>query len=64
MAAGRFDRGFRFRSLTLPDAFLDQDKPDVMYARAGLDARGIVAKVLEALGKTEVLPTIIGVAKP
>lgn len=64
VAAGRFDRGFRFRSLTLPDAFLDQDKPDVMYARAGLDARGIVAKVLEALGKTEVLPTIIGVAKP
>jgi 1-deoxy-D-xylulose-5-phosphate synthase len=61
IAAGRFDRGFRFRTLTLPDAFLDQDKPELMYARAGLDARGIVAKVLEALGKAEVLRALSGV---
>jgi 1-deoxy-D-xylulose-5-phosphate synthase len=31
--------------------FLDQDSPAAMYAKAGLDARGIVAKVFEALGR-------------
>jgi len=41
----------RFRSMVLPDAFLDHDTPNGMYARAGLDAKGIVAKVFEALGK-------------
>lgn len=41
---------FKFRSMILPDLYLDHDKPDVMLARAGLDARTIVAKVLEALG--------------
>ncbi|MBU3887571.1 1-deoxy-D-xylulose-5-phosphate synthase [Methylosinus sporium] len=41
---------FKFRSMILPDLYLDHDKPDVMLARAGLDARAIVAKVLEALG--------------
>ncbi|MCI4682598.1 1-deoxy-D-xylulose-5-phosphate synthase [Rhodoblastus acidophilus] len=48
---GLFDRGLRFRAMVLPDAFIDQDKPDAMYARAGLDANGIVAKVFEALGR-------------
>jgi len=47
--AGAFDRGLKFRSLVLPDVFLDQDKPEALYARVGLDARGIVAKVLAAL---------------
>ena len=37
--------------MVLPDTFVDQDSPTVMYARAGLDAKGIVAKVFEALGK-------------
>jgi 1-deoxy-D-xylulose-5-phosphate synthase len=50
--AGVFDRGLRFRAMVLPDTFIDHDKPDVMYARAGLDAKGIVAKVFEALGKS------------
>jgi 1-deoxy-D-xylulose-5-phosphate synthase len=45
------DRGLKVRSMVLPDVFIDQDKPEAMYARAGLDARGIVAKVLEALGR-------------
>ena len=36
--------------MTLPDVFLDHDKPDRLYAKAGLDARAIVAKALEALG--------------
>jgi 1-deoxy-D-xylulose-5-phosphate synthase len=46
-----FDRGLKFRMLVLPDCFLDQDSPTALYAKAGLDARGIVAKVFEALGK-------------
>jgi 1-deoxy-D-xylulose-5-phosphate synthase len=56
--AGAFDRGIRFRSMVLPDAFIDHDSPNAMYARAGLDARGIVAKVFEALGKTAVGGTV------
>ncbi len=55
---GRFDRGFRFRSLTLPDVFVDHDKPEKMYAEAGLDARGIVRTALAALGRGELgVPT-------
>ena len=37
--------------MVLPDQFIDQDTPAAMYATAGLDARAIVAKVFEALGK-------------
>jgi len=48
---GRLDRGLKVRSMVLPDVFLDQDRPEAMYARAGLDAEGIVAKVLDALGR-------------
>ncbi len=43
--------GLKMRSMVLPDVFIDQDKPDLLYARAGLDAKGIVTKVLEILGK-------------
>ena len=39
------------RSMVLPDEFQDHDTPAAMYARAGLDAKGIVRKVFEALGK-------------
>jgi 1-deoxy-D-xylulose-5-phosphate synthase len=48
---GVFDRGLKFRSMILPDLFIDQDSPNAMYAKAGLDAKGIVTKVFEALGK-------------
>jgi len=41
---------FKVRAITLPDLFIDQDTPAAMYAKAGLDANGIVAKVFEALG--------------
>lgn len=41
---------FKFRSMTLPDIYIEHDKQDVMLAKAGLDARAIVAKALEALG--------------
>jgi 1-deoxy-D-xylulose-5-phosphate synthase len=48
---GAFDRGLKVRSMLLPDMFIDQDSPNAMYAKAGLDAKGIVKKVFEALGK-------------
>ena len=48
---GALDRGLKVRSMVLPDMFIDQDSPAAMYAVAGLDAKGIVAKVFEALGK-------------
>ena len=49
---GMLDSGMlKARSMVLPDVFLDHDSPNAMYARAGLDAKGIVAKVFEALGK-------------
>ncbi|MFI4964488.1 MAG: 1-deoxy-D-xylulose-5-phosphate synthase [Caulobacterales bacterium] len=47
---GALDRGLKIRSLVLPDVFQDQDKPEVMYAHAGLDADGIVRGALAALG--------------
>ena len=37
--------------MVLPDLFMDQDKPDRMYAKAGLDAAGITAQVMQALGQ-------------
>ena len=49
---GMLDSGMlKARSMVLPDVFLDHDSPNAMYARAGLDAKGIVAKVFEALGR-------------
>ncbi|WP_369058916.1 1-deoxy-D-xylulose-5-phosphate synthase [Caulobacter sp. 73W] len=47
---GALDRGLKVRTLVLPDVFQDQDKPDLMYAEAGLDAAGIAAGALAALG--------------
>ena len=41
---------FRFRSMTLPDAYIDHDKHELMLAKARLDASAIVAKALETLG--------------
>jgi len=43
--------GLKVRTMVLPDIFMDQDKPDKMYAKAGLDAAGITAQVMKALGK-------------
>jgi 1-deoxy-D-xylulose-5-phosphate synthase len=48
--AGALDNGLKVRTMALPDKFLDHDKPDRMYAAAGLDAKGIVAKAVAALG--------------
>ena len=51
---GALDRGLKVRTLTLPDVFQDQDKPEVMYAQAGLDAEGIMRGALSALGAEQV----------
>ncbi|WP_099865605.1 1-deoxy-D-xylulose-5-phosphate synthase [Pararhizobium haloflavum] len=48
--AGLLDNGLKMRSLTMPDIFMDQAKPEAMYAKAGLDRRGIVDTVFAALG--------------
>ena len=48
---GLLDQGLRIRCMMLPDRFIDHDSPAAMYAAAGLDAKAIVAKVFEALGK-------------
>jgi 1-deoxy-D-xylulose-5-phosphate synthase len=48
---GALDRGLKIRSMVLPDIFIDHDSPAAMYAKAGLDAKGIVKKVFEALGR-------------
>jgi 1-deoxy-D-xylulose-5-phosphate synthase len=53
---GRLENGLRVRAMVLPDEFLDQDSPAAMYAKAGLDAKGIVAKVFEALGRDKISP--------
>ena len=48
---GALDKGLKVRSMVLPDTFIDQDTPAAMYAKAGLDAKGIVKRVFEALGR-------------
>jgi 1-deoxy-D-xylulose-5-phosphate synthase len=53
-------RALKFRSMVLPDQFLDHDKPERLYARAALDAEAVVAKVLSTLGReSDVLKTRI-----
>jgi 1-deoxy-D-xylulose-5-phosphate synthase len=53
---GALDRGLKVRAMVLPDTFIDQDTPAKMYEQAGLDAKGIVAKVFEVLGSSS--PTV------
>ena len=49
--AGALERpGFKIRSMILPDIFIDHDSPPAMYAKAGLDANGIVNKVFDVFG--------------
>ncbi|HEY6257750.1 MAG TPA: 1-deoxy-D-xylulose-5-phosphate synthase [Xanthobacteraceae bacterium] len=47
---GALDHGLKVRCMVLPDTFIEHDSPNAMYAAAGLDAKGIVAKVFQALG--------------
>ncbi len=52
---GLLDRGLKVRALTLPDVFLDHGDPQKLYAAAGLDATGIVAHIMRALGRETAL---------
>ncbi|MEM9964186.1 MAG: 1-deoxy-D-xylulose-5-phosphate synthase [Asticcacaulis sp.] len=52
-SVGALDKGLKIRTLTLPDVFQDHDKPENQYRDAGLDASGIVATALFALGLDE-----------
>jgi len=52
---GVFDKGIKMRSMVLPDQFIDQDTPDKMYKKAGLDAKSIEEKAIEALKSNIVL---------
>ena len=47
---GIFDTGLRYRSMVLPDTFIDQASPADMYASAAMNAEHIEAKVLNVLG--------------
>jgi len=51
---GVFDHGLKFRSMVLPDTFIDQSDPRDMYAMAGLNADHIETKVLEVLGVSSI----------
>ena len=48
--SGLLDRDLKVRAMVLPDTFIDHDKPEKMYAEAGLDAASIVATACRALG--------------
>jgi 1-deoxy-D-xylulose-5-phosphate synthase len=48
--AGVFDRGYRYRSMVLPDTFIDQDSPARMYEVAAMSAADIETRVLELMG--------------
>ena len=52
---GIFDRGLKFRSMILPDFFIDQDTPHKMYEVAGLDHISIASKVEETLNSNIIL---------
>ncbi|MFG5384680.1 1-deoxy-D-xylulose-5-phosphate synthase [Yoonia sp. R2-816] len=51
---GVFDSGLKYRSMVLPDIFIDQAGPKAMYDVAGLNAEHIEAKVLDVLGVTQI----------
>ena len=52
---GVFDRGLKFRSMILPDIFIDQDTPEKMYEIAGLDSSSIVTRVEETLNSNIII---------
>ena len=54
---GVFDKGLKFRSMILPDIFIDQDTPEKMYETAGLNSQSIVNKIEETLNSKIILAT-------
>ena len=52
---GILDKGLKIRSMIFPDLFLDQDTPDNLYKKAGLDAHSIEQKAIETLKSNIIL---------
>ena len=52
------DNNLKFRSMILPDRFIDHDKPDLMYKYAGLDSINIESKVLDTLNSKIIIKKI------
>jgi 1-deoxy-D-xylulose-5-phosphate synthase len=55
---GVFDKGLTFRSMTLPDTFIEQDSPNKMYEQAGLNASQISKKILDILFTKETIKVV------
>ncbi len=55
---GIFDRGLKFRSMTLPDTFIEQDSPKKMYDIAGLNASHISKKILNLLFNKDTIKAV------
>ncbi len=49
------DNNLKFRSMILPDKFIDHNKPEIMYKEAGLDAESIVSKVFDVINSKVIL---------
>jgi len=49
------DKGLKFRTMVLPDRFIDQDKPEAMYKNAGLDSKAIEEKVVDLFNSNIIL---------
>ena len=56
---GLMEQGLKVRTMKLPDVFIDQNSPDVMYEIAGLTAADIIKTGLQALGHNNVDPTLL-----
>ena len=55
---GHLDSGLKFRSMVLPDSYIDHDTPANMYDEAGLNAEQIFGRVCELMGKGAVQPAL------
>ena len=60
---GLFDKGLKFRAMTLPDIFIEQDSPDRQYTLAGLNRVDIVATALTALGEEDAIQAAVQPAR-
>ena len=55
---GVFDKGLKFRSMTLPDEFIEQDDPKKMYDKAGLNSSQISKKIADILFQKETIRVV------
>ena len=55
---GIFDKGLKFRAMTLPDTFIEHDSPRNMYELAGLNATQISKKIMDVLFKKQSIKVV------